>query len=263
MECKNCSLPLEIYHNYCPDCGAKVIRKRLTLRALFSHFSEQFLNYDNKFLKTFLHLFSKPETVIGCYISGTRKKYVNVISYFAIALTITGLEWYLLDKFFPEAIDLSAAIVSGSEEQAAKSVSFMQEYASIMLMLFAPLYALMSRLVFLKNKTFNYTEHIVIFMYVIAQISILGSIFTITGALFGFPIGELAYINLLFQVIFSAYCLKRMYNLSLSQIILKTLLFLLILFIMMVLSVILYIASVYLFEGLEGLKNLSIQNQTA
>jgi len=170
MECKNCSLSLQTHHNYCPHCGAKVIRKRLTLKALFSHFIEQYLNFDNKFIKTFINLFKKPEDVIGCYINGTRKKYVNVISYFAIALTITGLEWYILNTFFPEAIDISAAVIGGSEEQAAKSIGFMQEYASIILMFFVPFYAFMSRIVFLKNKTFNYTEHLVIFMYVIAQI---------------------------------------------------------------------------------------------
>ena len=81
MECKNCELSIQTHHNYCPSCGAKVIRNRLTIKALFAHFSEQFLNYDNKFLKTFRQLTTKPETVTDCYIHGTRKRYVNVISF--------------------------------------------------------------------------------------------------------------------------------------------------------------------------------------
>ena len=85
MNCKNCDANLNQNSDYCNNCGAKVIRNRLTIKTLFSHFSEQFLNYDNKFLQTFIHLFTKPEDVIGSYINGTRKKYVNVISYFAIA----------------------------------------------------------------------------------------------------------------------------------------------------------------------------------
>ena len=88
MNCKNCNLLISDKDNFCNSCGAKVIRNRLTIKSLFEDFSEQFLNYDNKFLQTFLHLFTKPEVVIDGYINGTRKKYVNVISYFAIALTL-------------------------------------------------------------------------------------------------------------------------------------------------------------------------------
>ncbi|WAC01775.1 DUF3667 domain-containing protein [Lacinutrix neustonica] len=75
--------------NYCNGCGAKVIKNRLTMRNLFEDFTYNYLNYDNKFLRTFLNLFTKPEAVITSYIDGTRKKYVNVISYFAIALTLS------------------------------------------------------------------------------------------------------------------------------------------------------------------------------
>ncbi len=98
MDCKNCHTNLKDTDDFCNTCGAKVVRNRLTIRNLFAHFSEQFLNYDNKFLQTFIHLFTKPEAVIGCYINGTRKKYVNVISYFAIAITISGLQMYILNK---------------------------------------------------------------------------------------------------------------------------------------------------------------------
>ena len=92
MNCKSCQSTLKSQDNYCNICGAKVIRNRLTFKNLFEHFSEQFLNYDNKFLLTFITLFKRPEDVIAGYISGTRKKYVNVISYFAIAITLSGLQ---------------------------------------------------------------------------------------------------------------------------------------------------------------------------
>lgn len=92
MQCQNCSTIITQNGNYCPNCGAKVIRNRITMRNLITDFSEEFLSFDNKFLKTFIDLFKKPEVVIGGYISGVRKKYVNAISYFAIALTITGLD---------------------------------------------------------------------------------------------------------------------------------------------------------------------------
>jgi len=261
MNCKNCTLSIQTHHNFCPHCGAKVIRKRLTIKALFSHFSEQFLNYDNKFFQTFIQLFTKPEKVIGCYINGTRKKYVNVISYFAIALTITGLEWYLLNKFFPHVIDMSAIAAKGTEVAANDGVKMIQEYASIVLMLFVPVYALMSRIVFFNIKKFNYTEHLVIFMYVIAQISIFGTLVNLIGAVFGIPLGILVYINGPFQILFSAYCLKRLYNLSLTGIFLRTLLFLVVLVVLFILSTIIYLIVMILYYG--GLEEFVKAQKTA
>lgn len=228
MECKNCKTVLVPESDYCHACGGKVIRNRLTIRHLFGYFSETFLNYDNKFLQTFISLFTKPDVVIGGYINGTRKKYVNVISYFAIALTITGVEWYILNTFFPDLIDMSSIAVEGQEALANESVNFVQDYISIVLMLFVPVYALMSKLVFFTLKKYNYTEHLVIFMYIIAQISIFGALINLTGVLIGIPLGKLVFINGPFQFIFSAYCLKKLYNLTITGLLLRTLLFLVI-----------------------------------
>ena len=100
MKCKNCNTLLDEQSDYCNICGARAIRNRLTIKNLFEHFSEQFLNYDNKFLQTFITLFKRPESVIGGYIEGTRKRYVNVITYFSIAIMITGVEYFILNKFF-------------------------------------------------------------------------------------------------------------------------------------------------------------------
>ena len=115
MNCKNCNKSLTSQNNYCDTCGAKVIRNRLTLKHLFSDFIETYLNYDNKFLQTVINLFKKPEDVIGSYIDGTRKKYVNVISFFAIAITFAGIEYFIVNKFYPSFLDVSNLAKSGME----------------------------------------------------------------------------------------------------------------------------------------------------
>ena len=99
MECKNCLLSLQENDNYCPDCGAKVIRNRLTLKNLFEHFSETFLNYDNTFIQTVVNLIKQPKDVIGNYISGTRKKYIDPISFLAICLTFSGFYLFILRNY--------------------------------------------------------------------------------------------------------------------------------------------------------------------
>ena len=251
MECKNCHSPLETHLNYCPNCGAKVIRNRLTIKSLFAHFSEQFLNYDNKFLQTFLGLFTKPEDVIQKYIDGTRKRYVNVISYFAIAITISGLQMYFLNKYFPELIDVSVMSTVDTEAMQKENLDFMQEYQSLLMMLYVPLYAAMSYIVFFTTKRYNYTEHLVIFMYISAQISIFGAVIMLAvSASFGYTMGQVAIFLMPVYILYSAYCLKRLYGMSLGGIILRTLFFLLILFIFIlgIIMVIIQIANYGSFE---------------
>ncbi|KAA3624933.1 MAG: DUF3667 domain-containing protein [Flavobacterium sp.] len=232
MNCKNCNHQLSEHADYCESCGGKVIRNRLTMKNLIGSFSEQFLNYDNKFLRTFLDLFSKPEAVIGSYIDGTRKRYVNVVSYFAISITLAGIQLYFLNKFFPEVMDLSSISVEGSEEMNNKNLAFVSEYQSLIMMFYVPLYALISKVVFFNYKKYNYTEHLVIYMYILSQMTIFGLFLTLTGVIMGWNMGIMGMVAISIQIIYTVYCLKRLFDLSIASVILKTLLFLVVLFIL-------------------------------
>ncbi|MCF6308311.1 MAG: DUF3667 domain-containing protein [Flavobacteriaceae bacterium] len=249
MLCKNCKTKLKSDANYCNKCGAKIIRNRLTLKLLLKSFSHQFLKYDNKFLQTFIYLFSKPEDVIGGYIDGTREKYVNVIRYFAIALTISGVQILIFSRFFPDLYNLSSISFEGQEEISNNNLIITSNYKSIIMMLYAPLYALMSRIVFLKNKKFNYAEHLVIFMYILAQTTITSSFITLIDAFFGVSFGTSAIVMFVFHFIYSSYCLKRLFNLSFKRIILKTILFLLVLLGFIILFSVIYLVIMTLVYG--------------
>ncbi len=225
MNCKNCTISLNSESDYCNKCGAKVIRNRLTIRNLFEHFTETFLNYDNKFLQTFICLFTKPEDVIGSYIDGTRKKYVNVVSYFAVAITLSGLQLFILNNFFPDAMDMSAWTTNGTEEFQSKIMSYAQEYQSLIMMMYVPVYALICKIVFLNRKTYNYTEQLVMFMYIQAQISITSAIIITLLIMMGANFSVLGMLMFPTMIAYSAYCLKRLYQLNLMELILKTLIF--------------------------------------
>ena len=255
MPCKNCNTPLKEPDDYCNSCGAKVIRNRLTIRNLFEHFSETFFNYDNKLLRTFTTLFTKPEVVIGGYIEGVRKKYVNVISYFALALTLLGIQMFILNKFFPDYLDFSSLATNGAEDLQKKNLDLLMEYQSFVMMLYVPLYALLSKLVFFNLKKFNYTEHVVIFMYILAQSSIAGTVITILFATFDLPVLLLTYgIILPFQILYSGYCLKKLFQLSLKGIILRTFLFLIFLTIIFILFIIIFVVYMIFSGGFEEMK---------
>jgi hypothetical protein len=251
MNCKNCQTSLKESDLFCSNCGGKIIRNRLTFRNLFENFSEQFLNYDNKFLQTFLCLITKPEEVIGSYIDGVRKKYVNPISYFAITITLAGLQMFLISKFFPEGLDLSNLVAEDqSQIQMSKDwMNYMIEYQSLMLMSFIPLYALVSKIVFFNKKKYNYTEHLVMFLYILSQLTLIMILPTLISLALGFDMGNIAIYTMIFQIGFSAYCLKRVFNLSLKGILLKTLLFFVVGIALYLICIILFVIIMIIYYG--------------
>ena len=251
MNCKNCNTELHENDDYCANCGARVIRNRLTFRNLFEHLSETFFNYDNKLLRTILDLFKKPEDVIEGYIDGVRKKYVNPISMFGLALTISGLYIIIVNRFFPEIIDFSSITIEGQEELQRKNMQFIEEYQSLVMMLYVPIYAFMAQLVFFDKKRFNYTELSVVFIYIQAQISIVTSILMISIGILGLASSAVGMGMIPLMILYSAYVLKRIYKMSAFDIVVRTLLFLVVLAITLVIFTILFLIAMYFSGGLE------------
>ena len=260
MNCKNCKFELAEHHDFCYNCGAKVIEERLTLRFLMRNFAVQFLNYDNRLLKTFIHLFTRPHEVIQGYITGLRKRYVNVISYFAIALSLAGLQLYISNTYFPDLQNLDVLVQEGQESFAKDLYKSVIEYQSIMAMLNVPLYALMARIVFFNRKAFNYIELLVGFMYMLAQINIVTVVITIGLMLFGVSLGETVIYMAVFQLIYISYCIIKLYALRWSEFLLRLLLLFIVSAVVFALFSMLYVMLIYMIDGREGLDQL-IQSQ--
>ncbi|MBT8260986.1 MAG: DUF3667 domain-containing protein [Bacteroidia bacterium] len=229
MHCKNSNTKLIEGNDFCGFCGAKVIRNRLTIKNLFIHITEQFFNYDNKFLNTFIGIIKNPKDVIDGYINGTRKKYINPISFFAISLTFSGFSIFLIKKFFIDTI--FSENVFGFDNPMSQQImeqtpKFTLEYNSLILSFLIPLLALISLIVF-YNKKYNYTEHLVIYLYSISLITIISVVFGLIVLLIE-PSAYMYFglsLNLL-NIIFHCYLLKRIFNLSGSELLLKFLIFL-------------------------------------
>ncbi len=257
MNCKNCQTLLSPQNLFCPSCGGKVIKNRLTIKSILQSFSEQFLNYDNKFLQTFINLFKKPEDVIGGYIHGTRKKYVNVVSYFAIAIAVSGFYFFILNKFFPEVLSSMYATTGAKPVQVelnTKISSFTTDYQSLLMFTTVPLMAVLSRLTFLKNKKYNFAEHLIINLYTYSQVSLISSLLLFTSSIFIRSIALFTpFAIMVFQFLFYAYVLKRLYGLRLKQIILKSLLFILIATVVFIPLLIVISATLYFFGFYDGI----------
>ncbi|WP_340203079.1 DUF3667 domain-containing protein [Ascidiimonas sp. W6] len=252
MKCRNCNLDLKEEENFCKECGAKVIRNRLTLKNLWAEVSERFLNYDNAFAKTFKDLFSKPVEVIDGFILGLRKKYVNPVNYVAITATYSGLVFYLIKKFRPGFYG-NLNFQGQNQEAFSEFMNGIMDFQGFLYFLSIPFMAIVSMIVFMNIKKYNFTEQNVIYMYTGAQSSVLTSTLILLTLPF-YTVAPLA-LNIITYAImvgFNGYVLKKLFNLSLKRILFKTLVFFFVAFtiyIMLIVVVGLMIGAYFLITG--------------
>ncbi|MEN8800289.1 MAG: DUF3667 domain-containing protein, partial [Flavobacteriaceae bacterium] len=207
--------------DFCPSCGAKVIRNRLTLKNLSVDIAERVFDIDNTFARTFLQLFSRPDQVIDNYIRGIRKRYMNPIGYFGIAITLSGILLLLMRRFFRDRIDFDVFGQGANPEVMNKVMNIMFDMNTLIFIIYVPIFAISGWLTF-NRKSYNLTEYSVFYMYILAQWSII--LFPISLAtLFIFPENYLVLgIPLLIAlVIYSIYAMQRLNRLSTSQLVLR------------------------------------------
>ena len=218
MNCKNCHKTLKDTQKFCDDCGAKVIQNRLTPKVIVAQVNEQFISIDNKFLRTFIDLFKKPEAVIDGYVQGTRKKYIEVLQYFAISLTLAGIQLFLMQTFFKEALEFDSEILKAIESSPAqKENPFLNgdfdegsQYQSIIYILSVPFSAIATWLAyyFLGERRYNFTEHLVLNLYYYAQVIIISSCLSIVFLLFGLDYLIVTTISIIPMYLYFFYILK-------------------------------------------------------
>lgn len=232
MNCANCEASLRSDFGYCPTCGAKVVRNRLTLKNVWEDVSFQLFNLDNTLLKTFRHMFVQPENVINSYVSGIRKRYMNPISYFAIGVTLSGIMFYILRKVYH--VSLTENSFSESSSQVTANMDFVFDYQGIMSYLIIPFYALFTWLLFLDKKKLNYTEHLVANAYIFGQISMLQFIVSLPlFGLFDIRYDIFNWFFLIAVVIYQFFVFKKIYELGIPATFMRGLAYLVMIFILM------------------------------
>lgn len=222
MVCKNCHTETLEKQKYCFECGAKIIKNRLSLKNIFQDINYEFFNLDNLFVKTFLHLFSKPGYVINSFIEGTRKKHINVVQYFAISLTLAGFQIFLMTIFFKDAMNFNDMFddLPNQENNPFKASNFdsnwLNSYQSLIYILSVPFSAVATWLAYIMggNKRYNFTEHLVINLYYSAQIIIITAFLTIILLCFGVNYMMISSIVSLLTLIYWFYVLKCVFNTS-------------------------------------------------
>ncbi len=224
--------------NYCSHCGAKWIEKRITMRNVFHDFSDMYLGIDTKFFRTFIDLFIRPEVVIDGYITGRRNHHVDALRYLLIAVFLGGIYALVLNKTgaFDQMLESSTNFYENlPEEQIAAQKEFNEKFAkaykdwffdfqSLFYFISIPFFAFFARLTFWGKRFYNYTEQMVFYMYAYSQFSIITIPFNIV-LVFVYPelLTQLSFLWFLPFIFYVGYAYQRIFQLTLSHIIILAL----------------------------------------
>ncbi len=262
INCKNCSFEINEKDSFCKECGAQIIRDRITIKKLLSNLLVT-LGWDSYFLITLRHLLYKPEIVFKEYINGTRKKYANPFTFFAIAIAVSLFvfsqyseqlikmfanvslqQTEMIDSALTDKIkEMESGEIFGYKNQDEFNKSIMKfqfKYYYLISFLLLPLYTLIAFLVF--RRPYNFGEHLVINTYLQSITTFLGVLLFIFSLLSGFNVLTTGLMILLFFYYSFAY--KRLYKLTFGQLLLKILKFIGILLLFMITLLIITLISI-------------------
>lgn len=258
MNCKNCETIINENQKFCSNCGELINAKRLKVKSIIGLFFSNFFSFDNKFLTTFKDLTTKPEVVIDNYVHGYRRKYVNVITYLGLAITLIGFQFFVLRKFFPEllAVDSSATpnnIKINDEGLDLNSIfdSFYQ-YQGLLTILFIPIYAYSSRLLFFDSKKYNLAEHFVINMYTTAHVFIFWFVVTFITLPLKINYNLFSQFSLVIMFIYMTHTFKRLYSLRTVESFFRVLLYFIIALVATIVIILIFAIGYGFYLGVTG-----------
>lgn len=243
MNCKNCNTPLGTDHKYCNQCGAKVVSKRISLNHMIASLLSLF-GWDNRFLVTLKDLLIRPHVVIDKYLTGTRKRYTEPFTFFAIGATLSVL---VLNFYSDEIIKLSTSAgtkpseiiydaapnslsyekvdkeehLNNQQALVEKAMNFMLSNYYYLSFLFLPFYAFISLLVF--GKPNNYGEQLIINTYLQGVLLFIGVFLYIITIFIGYDVFNIG--SILLSAIYYCYAFKKYRNYTFGKTIIKLLKF--------------------------------------
>lgn len=177
MTCKNCNA--EFSSNFCPDCGQKKDIHKITVGHVFHDFLHSITHADKGFLLLVKELITRPGLVAREYMEGKRKKYFNPLSF--LVLTSALFAYIAVKTGYMDSLTNSGGGGGGRMRSETWREVFQIARDSgkwLTLLLMVPLYALLSRLFFLR-KPFNYAEHFVLHALIYGEAIIFRTVFNI------------------------------------------------------------------------------------
>jgi hypothetical protein len=240
-----------------------VIRHKLTFYSISEEFFETFISWDNKFLKTFLHLFSKPQEVAKSYLNGVRKRYMKPFPYIIISLTLYGIYMYFGKEKIQEYMEYVTTVMPNPQNLDKKALEFQQaynkkmfkiitNYFNVFTFMMIPFMASINLLIFRRKN--NFIEHNVLLLYSYGHYMYFYVLFSFIGLIFNIPLVSIYQITIAFMILYHMYFFKKLYDLSFLQIVLKTILYWLglfvLTFIVSILILVTFVVVIFLLKAL-------------
>ncbi len=212
MTCKNCETSLRTDFMFCPSCGSKTDAGRITFKKLWADVKERFFDLDNTFFRTVKTMTFRPEEVVGLYIDGVRRRFMNPMSYLGVALGLSGILFFIMQKIgFLELLDFEFLGSQSDVPANGKVMDVIMEYQTFVFLMYIPVIAFAGILSF-NSRGYNLPEHFVTAIYTLAHISIITFPISLVIILFA-PSVYMGYsfFNIFLMVLFSAFVLIRLH----------------------------------------------------
>lgn len=81
-KCLNCNQDIDVSDAYCPNCGQRNSRKKISFSDLIAEFLSGLFAYDSRLRKSLAAIISSPGKISREYVEGKRVRYVNPFRFF-------------------------------------------------------------------------------------------------------------------------------------------------------------------------------------
>ncbi len=177
--CANCDAPM--HGPYCGVCGQHALDgNRLTFKALWGEFRRRFLHLEHGLLLTLRHMTFKPGHVIGRYLRGERKRYVNPLG-FVVMATAFNLVVHALTDYQDRMLEqlgsgtMNAGSTSRSLEEMLRTfTTWSMENSTYLTVVICLFIALFLRL-FMGQKM-RVAEGLVFGLFCYGQVTVIGAL---------------------------------------------------------------------------------------
>jgi len=166
--CLNCNKV--ITGKFCDNCSQSASTHRFSLTHVFQHdFIHGIFHFDKGFFYTIKELFTRPGHSIREYVQGKRVKHFNYFSTIIILITIG----YFMKKW----AKVDATVLYDDKKTVEGLLKVLKDYSKITVFLTVPIISIVSYLFFRKSKQ-NYTENLVLNMYLLCGTLIISLLLT-------------------------------------------------------------------------------------
>ena len=187
--CKTCGN--NNMNKFCPDCGQKLLAERITIKSISKNAFHSIFNLEQGFFYTIKELILQPCELINNYLNGATKKYHNPIGLSIFLMTISVVVMALLidgEAYVDSIVDQMRTMMTQmgvpfDEDVFRKTMKIMQNFYTVLPLIFIPGFALFAKL-FFSSKKMNFAEHMLVFIYSSCIMALIGIFTNILYAIF-------------------------------------------------------------------------------